>query len=208
MRKVKPSRLGKGLPISLENSTKNIRRQWTKKIWTRNRESENESSTDVHNNNAIEMTRIPEITTEELRIAINKLKKRQIPRQQRNQCRRHQSMRRWDERHGETNLQRNHEAEWIHAGGMEESENKIDLQKKEMWKMLETTARSAHCQRVKTTPHKTTFAVWISTRNSRTGQKVIKFGALTTIELLTRITEQQAQQHVEWTEARRNSRAH
>ena len=37
------------------------------------------------------MTRIPEITTEELRTAINKLKKRQITRQQRNPSRRHQA---------------------------------------------------------------------------------------------------------------------
>ena len=57
-------------------------------------ENENESSTVVHNNSTDEMTRIPEITTEELRTAINKLKKRQIPRQQRNPSRRHQSMRR------------------------------------------------------------------------------------------------------------------
>ena len=52
-------------------------------------ENENESSIDVHNNNTNEMTRIPEITTEELRTAINKPKKREIPRQQRNQSRRH-----------------------------------------------------------------------------------------------------------------------
>ena len=56
-------------------------------------EGENESSIDVHDNNTNESTRIPEITTEELRTAINKLKKRRIPRQQRNQSRRHQSMR-------------------------------------------------------------------------------------------------------------------
>ena len=37
---------------------------------------------------------IPEITTEELQPAISKLKKMQIPRQQRNSCRRHHSMRR------------------------------------------------------------------------------------------------------------------
>ena len=42
-------------------------------------ENENESSTDVHNNNANEMTRIPEITSEELRTAINKLKKGKFP---------------------------------------------------------------------------------------------------------------------------------
>ena len=52
-------------------------------------ENENENSIDVHNNNTNEMTRIPEITTEELRTAINKPKKRQISRQQRNQSRRH-----------------------------------------------------------------------------------------------------------------------
>ena len=57
-------------------------------------EEENESSIDVHDNNTNEMTRTPEITTEELRTATNKLKKRQISRQQRNQSRRHQSMRR------------------------------------------------------------------------------------------------------------------
>ena len=46
-----------------------------KKKLNKKSESENESSTDVHNNNTNEMTRIPEITTEELRTAINKLKK-------------------------------------------------------------------------------------------------------------------------------------
>ena len=40
------------------------------------RENEDESSIDVHNNNTNEMTRIPEITTEELRTAISKLKKK------------------------------------------------------------------------------------------------------------------------------------
>ena len=38
-------------------------------------ENKNENSIDVHNNNTNEMMRIPEITTEELRTAINKLKK-------------------------------------------------------------------------------------------------------------------------------------
>ena len=42
-------------------------------------ETENESSTDVHNNNTNEVTRIPEITTEELRTAINMLKKGKSP---------------------------------------------------------------------------------------------------------------------------------
>ena len=36
-------------------------------------ENEHESSTDVHNRNTNEMMRIPEITTDELQTAINKL---------------------------------------------------------------------------------------------------------------------------------------
>ena len=39
-------------------------------------ENENESSIDVHNNGTDEMTRIPEITTEELQTAVNKLIKK------------------------------------------------------------------------------------------------------------------------------------
>ena len=42
-------------------------------------EDENKSSTDVHYNNTDEMTRIPEITTEELQTAINRLKKKARP---------------------------------------------------------------------------------------------------------------------------------
>ena len=38
---------------------------------------------------------------------------------------------------------------------------------------------------VKTTPHKSIFAMWISTRNSRTSQKMNKFGALATSEFGT-----------------------
>ena len=43
-------------------------------------ENENESSIDVQSSNTNVTMRIPEITTEELQTAINKLKKRQIPR--------------------------------------------------------------------------------------------------------------------------------
>ena len=66
--------------MSLENSTK--------KIFDDNEQDEseqeivlnvNESSTDVHNNNTDEMTRIPEITNEELQTAINKLNKGKSP---------------------------------------------------------------------------------------------------------------------------------
>ena len=52
-----------------------------------------------------EMKEIPEVTTDELQTAINRLKKRQISRQQWNQSRRHQSMRRRNERDGEADLQ-------------------------------------------------------------------------------------------------------
>ena len=93
-------------------------------------ENVNERSIDVHSSNTNVMMRISEIMTEELQTATSKLKKRQIPRQQRNQSRRHQSMRRWDERNGETNLQRNHETERVHTRGVEESENKSDTQNK------------------------------------------------------------------------------
>ena len=78
MRKEKSSRLVKGSPLSLENSTKNFyddneQDESEQEIG----ENENESSTDVHNNNNTnEMTRIPEITTEGLRTAINELKKK------------------------------------------------------------------------------------------------------------------------------------
>ena len=51
-------------------------------------DDDNYSSTDVHNNITEETTGIPEITKEELQTAINKLKKKQIPRQQRNPSRR------------------------------------------------------------------------------------------------------------------------
>ena len=69
----------KGLPTSLVNSTKKIcddneQDEPEQEIG----ENENESSADVHNNDTDEMTRIPEITTEELQTAINKLKKRQV----------------------------------------------------------------------------------------------------------------------------------
>ena len=79
------SHLGKELPMSLVNFTKNFYEDNEKD------DSEHEvndddkySNTDVHINDTEETTGIPEITTEELQTAINKLKKRQIPGQQRN----------------------------------------------------------------------------------------------------------------------------
>ena len=63
----------KGLPMSLENSTK--------KFYDDNEQDEdgNESNTDVHISDTEEMTRIPEITSEELQDAIRKLKKGKSP---------------------------------------------------------------------------------------------------------------------------------
>ena len=80
MRKENAQHLEKELPTSLVNSTK--------KIFDDNEqdeseqelsEDENKSSTDVPYNNTDEMTRIPEITTEELQTAINKIKKGKSP---------------------------------------------------------------------------------------------------------------------------------
>ena len=65
--------------MSLENSKKlyddNEQEESEQEIG----ENENESSTDVHNNSTNDMTRIPEITTEELQSAISKLKKGKNP---------------------------------------------------------------------------------------------------------------------------------
>ena len=79
MREEKSPRLVKGLPMSLENTTKKI--TTTKNVETEQEfgENENESSIDVHSSNTNVTVRIPEITTEELRTAINKLKKGKSP---------------------------------------------------------------------------------------------------------------------------------
>ena len=70
----------KGLPISLVNSTKKLNDDNAQDECEREiRENGNESSTDVHINDTDEMTRIPEITTEELQDAISKLKKVKSP---------------------------------------------------------------------------------------------------------------------------------
>ena len=73
-------------------------------------ENETESSIDEQSEDTSEMKRIPEITIEELQTAINRLKKRQISRQQWNQSRGHQSLRRRDESDVETDLQRESKA--------------------------------------------------------------------------------------------------
>ena len=75
MRKEKSLRHVKGLPMSLVTSTKKYDNNEQDESEQEIGENENESSTDVHNNGTDEMTRFPEITTEELQTAINRLKK-------------------------------------------------------------------------------------------------------------------------------------
>ena len=143
MRKEKSSRHVKGLPTSLVNSTTNYTTTMNKKNLNKKiGESENESSIDVHNNNTNEMTRIPEITTEDLRSAINKLRKGKSPD---SYGIRAEGIKACDDETREQIFNEIINQNEIHAGSMEESENKSDTQKKEMWKMLETTARSARC---------------------------------------------------------------
>ena len=55
---------------------------------------------------------------------------RQISRQQWNTCRRHQSLRRRDERNDETTLQRDHKEEQLHTWRVEESEDQSDSQER------------------------------------------------------------------------------
>ena len=147
MRKGKSSRLVKGLPMSLGNSTKNNTTTMSKtNLNKKSVKTKMKSRTDVHTNSTDEMTRIPEITTEELRTAINKLKKGEFP--DSNGIRAEDFKACDDEtKKNKTNLQRNYKAERVHTRGLEESENKSDTQKKKMRKMLETTARSDRCQR-------------------------------------------------------------
>ena len=85
----------RGEIITSRKGIANVFGEFYKKFYDDNEQDEhgNASSTDVHNNDTDEMTRFPEITTEELQAAINKLQKRQITRQQRDPSRRHQSMR-------------------------------------------------------------------------------------------------------------------
>ena len=75
----------KGEIITLRTGVANVFGDFYKKLYDDNEQDEseqeiegngNESGTDVHNNDTDEMTRILEITTEELQTAINKLKKK------------------------------------------------------------------------------------------------------------------------------------
>ena len=96
-------------------------------------EDENKSSTDVLFNNTDEMTRIPEITTEELQTANNWLRKGKSP--DSNGIRAEDIKACDDEtRNVETNLQRDKKEEWIHAWGLEESDDESDTQEKRFGK--------------------------------------------------------------------------
>ena len=76
MRKEKSSRHGQELQTSLRASYKKLYDDKEhEETEQENGENENESSIDVHDRNTNEMMRIPEITTEELQTAINKLNK-------------------------------------------------------------------------------------------------------------------------------------
>ena len=79
-RKENASHLGKELPIFFGEFYKKLHED-TEKDESQQElgEDENKSSTDVHNNNTEETTRIPEITTEDLQTAINKLRKGNSP---------------------------------------------------------------------------------------------------------------------------------
>ena len=128
MRKEKSPRLGKGLPMSLVNSTENYTATMYKKILNKEHgENENESSIDEHNRNTNEMMRIPQITTEELQTSINKLKKSA-------------DIKACDDETREMvrHIQRNRRAERVDTRGMEESENKSDTPKRRRgrcWKL-------------------------------------------------------------------------
>ena len=76
----------KGECITSRNGIADVFGEFYKRLYDDKDQEESE------NNNTEETARIPEITTEELQTAINKLKKRYIPRQQRNPSRRRQSM--------------------------------------------------------------------------------------------------------------------
>ena len=71
----------RGEIITSRKGIANVFREFYKKIYDDNEQDEygNESSTDLHNNDTEKMTIIPEITTEELQAAINKLKKGKSP---------------------------------------------------------------------------------------------------------------------------------
>ena len=69
------SRHGKELPLSLVNATNKLYDdKEQEEPEQENGENEIESSIDEHNRNTNEMMRIPQITTEELQTAVNKLK--------------------------------------------------------------------------------------------------------------------------------------
>ena len=93
----------KGEVITSKKGIANVFGEFNRKLSDDNQHDETEMESDKNETednvedqgtNVTEMTEFPEITTEELLAAINRLQKRHISRQQRNQSRRHHSMRR------------------------------------------------------------------------------------------------------------------
>ena len=144
----------KGEIITSRKGVANVFGEFPKKIYDDNEQeeteqeigdNENESSIDVCDNNTNEMMRIPEVTTEELRTAMNKLKKGKSPD---SNGIRAEDIKACDDETREMVRQIFNEIKQQNEFTPEAWKKvKIKVTQKEMWKMLETTARSAHCQR-------------------------------------------------------------
>ena len=128
----------------LGTSTKNYDNQEHEDTEQEKEENEHESSIDVQNKDTSEMMRIPEITTEELQTAINRLKGKSAD----SNGIRAEDIKAWDDETIDVVRQ-------IFNGIEKQNEFTpeawrkltIKVTKKEKWKMLETTARSVLCPR-------------------------------------------------------------
>ena len=110
-------------------------------------ENENESSIDVRTSNTNVTVRIPAITTEELRTTINQLKKGKFPD---SNGIRAEDIKASDDETREMVRQIFNEItkqNEFTPEAWKKVKIKVIHKKKEMWKILETTARSARCQR-------------------------------------------------------------
>ena len=91
--------------------------------------NETENNIEDRGTDTKEMKEILEITTEELQT-----QKGKISRQQWNQSRRHQSVRRRNERDGETDLQWNNKTQRIYTRSMAKNQNKSKTQNRWRWR--------------------------------------------------------------------------
>ena len=123
----------------------------------------------MHSSNTNEMMRIPEITTEELQTAINKLKKGKSPDSNGTRA---EDIKACDDETREMVRQIFNEIIWQN-GFPPEAWKKVRIKvihkKKKMWKMLETTARFVRCQRCTNCSRQYCIADYIhdSTKNKR-----------------------------------------